>query len=176
MRATDSHIGNSQKGLEETHHTVWLTSESLVNAVKWGSYMKFGDLLDDLQEDLERCQEYSLIAVSRDAKTNQYEEQPIIDVDVMHESSEIKLIIEPDRRRPVTAAISLQNVIFKLDVPSKYREYTLFTGHHPAETIDDYSFRLCLPILAVAINHNNSIIAFLEWFEGFEKELGLDTE
>lgn len=58
-------------------------------------------------------------------------------------------------------------------LPHKCSNYQLFTGYNAPEEIDGYSFRLDIPIIGTIRHKEKPILGLLQWFNGFEKELGL---
>lgn len=138
--------------------------------------MKLKGLLKEIKEILDQYDHCDLIALVHDSDLASdggfnFREFPIVDIHADHDDSEINLIFEKGKGVKGLSADEFVNRVSSL--PHKCGKYQLFTGYNAPEEIEGYSFRLDIPIIGIIRHKEKPILGLLQWFEGFEKELGL---
>ena len=105
---------------------------------------------------------------------------PVVDMFVDHDDSEIDLIIDPPDRETARSArpSTLSEFANRVQaLPGGVPEITRSVPDAKSrERVGGYSFRIDVPIVGVFTNQEKHAFGFLQWFDGFEEEFGLDAD
>jgi len=140
--------------------------------------MKLKSILKDLEKSQRQNPHGEVVVMVYNPSADldvkfKYNPLPVVDVHVEHADSEINLMIESSDSGK-SRVLSVQELSARLKaLPRKCGKYNLCTGFNVPEKIDDYSIRLDIPIIGLVTHETNATFGFLQWFSGFEEELGM---
>lgn len=141
--------------------------------------MKLKDLINDLNQHRENREQYSARVLVRnpdvapDAHWSlRYDKNPIIDIYIDHDDSEIDIIIKhPGQKDNAHPWLTLAEFSARLEgLPAKCKNYTVCVGCWTTEPQDEFSIRVDVDIVGVVTSKENLFFGLIQWHPGCLEE------